>query len=152
MRINIERKVEELVKPLIEEAGYELIALEYVKEGTDWYLRFFIDHPRGITIDDCETISRKIEEVLDRVDPIPGSYILEVSSPGIERPLRSEEDFIKYQGSLVLINTYAPIEGKKSFKGILKGSSADEIIVTVDKKDLSIPRKLISKAQLTVDF
>lgn len=152
MRINIERKVEELVKPLIEEAGYELIALEYVKEGADWYLRFFIDHPRGITIDDCETISRKIEEVLDRVDPIPGSYILEVSSPGIERPLRSEEDFIKYQGSLVLINTYAPIEGKKSFKGILKGSSADEIIVTVDKKDLSIPRKLISKAQLTVDF
>lgn len=152
MRKNIESKVEELVKPLIEGAGYELVALEYVKEGSDWYLRCFIDHPRGITIDDCELVSRQVEEILDREDPIPGSYILEVSSPGVERPLRTEEDFKKYQGNLVLISTYAAIEGQKSFKGVLKGSSADEIIVTVGKKDLSIPRKLISKALLTVDF
>lgn len=152
MKINIEKKVEELTKPIIEDAGYELVALEYVKEGGDWYLRYFIDHPNGITIDDCEYISRQVEEVLDEVDPIPGSYILEVSSPGVERPLKTDEDFVKYQGNLVLINTYAAVDGQKTFKGILKESTAEEIIITVGKKDISIPRKLISKALLTVDF
>ncbi|WP_227766603.1 ribosome maturation factor RimP [Zhaonella formicivorans] len=151
-KYNVEERVEQLVKPAIEEAGYELVSIQYVKEGPDWYLRFFIDHQEGIGLDDCELISRKVEAILDKADPIPDSYVLEVSSPGIERPLKNDEDFAKYQGELVIITTFAPVEGKKQFKGILKGSTAEEVSLLVGKKEMHIPRKLISKAHLTVDF
>lgn len=148
----VDQKVEKLFTPLLKNLGYEIVAVEYVKEGREWYLRFFIDKPKGITIDDCELVSRKIEEVLDASDVIQGSYILEVSSPGIERPLKKDEDFLKYQGELVQINTFKPLDGQKIFKGQLKASSAEEICLLVGNREIKIPRTAVSNAHLAVDI
>ncbi|MDS1029080.1 ribosome maturation factor RimP [Bacillota bacterium LX-D] len=151
-RDNIEVKAEKLVHSAVEEAGYDLVEVQYVKEGPNWYLRFFIDHAEGIGLDDCELVSRKIEVLLDEAELISGSYILEVSSLGIERPLKKIDDFIKYQGEHIEINTYAPVEGSKNFKGILKNSTSEKITLDIDGKEQHIPYKNISNAHLVVEF
>ena len=132
-REQYEQKTEEILLPIIEEHGFELVDVEYVKEGSSWYLRAYIDKPGGITIDDCEAVSRKLSDQLDEKDYIEDAYILEVSSPGLGRPLKKEKDYKRSLGAEVEIRTYRMIEKQKEFIGILKGY--DENTVTIETGD-----------------
>jgi ribosome maturation factor RimP len=135
----------------VEKRNFELVDLEFVNEAGIWYLRYYIDKDDGITLDDCQEVSKEISRKLDIIDPIPFSYSLEVSSPGVERPLKREKDFLRYLGSMVQIKTYEPIENKKVFTGILKDYS-DGVIIIEDGKDYTIPRLKISSARLKFNW
>ena len=115
----ITEKVEALAKPVVEEAGCELWDVEYVREAGSWYLRVFIDKEGGVSIEDCERISRKLDPILDENDPIPDSYVFEVGSAGAERELKRPSDFERYMGSEIEVKLYQPCQGKKSFVGSL---------------------------------
>lgn len=129
-RETYEKNTEEILLPIVEEYGFELVDVEYVKEGSTWYLRAYIDKPGGINIDDCETVSRRLSDILDEKDYIDEAYILEVSSPGLGRPLKKEKDFRRSLGEEVEIRTYRMIEKQKEFTGILK--DYDENTVTIE--------------------
>ncbi|MCX7746887.1 MAG: ribosome maturation factor RimP [Clostridia bacterium] len=119
------KKIEELVAdfalPITEKHSVELVDVEFLKEGTNWYLRVYIDKPGGVTLDDCQAVSEDISDELDKTDPIQQSYFLEVSSPGLDRPLKKEKDFEKFKGELVEVKLFQPINGKKIFEGELLG-------------------------------
>ncbi len=112
-----EQKTEEILLPVVEEYGFELVDVEYVKEGGTWYLRSYIDKPGGISIDDCEKVSRRLSDMLDEKDFIADSYIMEVSSPGLGRPLKKEKDFRRSLGREVEVRTYRMIDKSKEFIG-----------------------------------
>ena len=126
-----EQNTEKILIPIVEEYGFELVDVEYVKEGSIWYLRAYIDKPGGISIDDCEAVSRRLSDILDEKDYIDEAYILEVSSPGLGRPLKKEKDFKRSLGEEVEIRTYRMIEKQKEFTGILK--EYDEKTVTIEE-------------------
>ena len=128
-----EQKTEEILLPIVEENGFELVDVEYVKQGSTWYLRAYIDKPGGINIDDCEVVSRRLSDILDEKDYIDDAYILEVSSPGLGRPLKKEKDFKRSLGEEVEIRTYRMIDKQKEFTGILK--DYDEKTVTIEMDD-----------------
>ena len=130
-RESYEQKTEEILNPIVEEYGFELVDVEYVKEGSTWYLRAYIDKPGGICIDDCEAVSRRLSDILDEKDYIDEAYILEVSSPGLGRPLKKEKDYKRSLGKEVEIRTYRMIEKQKEFTGILK--EYDETTVTIEE-------------------
>ncbi len=148
--------VEGMVIPIVNEIGLELVDIEYVKEGKDWFLRVFIDKETGVDIEDCGIVSEKLSEKLDEVDPIPHYYFLEVSSPGAERPLKKDKDYEKAIGKNVFIKTYEPIEGEKAFEGILTGFDGETVTVEVKiktrKKSFIIPFAKIASARLAVSF
>ena len=144
----IELKTEKLLEPITTENGLETVDVEYVKEGADWYLRAYIDKPEGVNINDCELVSRALEEKLDVEDFIKDAYILEVSSPGLTRPLKKEKDYKRNLGKLVEIRTYKPFEKRKEFVGELKAYDNDTVTIEEDgkeevfnKKDISIIRQ-----------
>lgn len=147
-REQYEQKTEEILLPIIEEHGFELVDVEYVKEGSTWYLRAYIDKPGGITIDDCETVSRRLSDILDEKDYIEDAYILEVSSPGLGRPLKKEKDYKRSLGEEVEIRTYRMIEKQKEFTGILKGCDEGTVTIEIengtekifDKSDIALIR------------
>ena len=118
---NTELKVLPLLEPIVEANNLELVDLEFVKEGVNWYLRVYIDKDGGVNIDDCELVSRALEAKLDEKDPIEQAYILEVSSPGIDRPLKKEADFVKYQGEIIDVKLYKAVNGSKQYQGKLLG-------------------------------
>ena len=150
---NSEKKVEAILMPIIEEKNFELVDVEFVKEGPNWYLRIYIDKEGGITIDDCEAVSRALEVELDKNDPIEQAYILEVSSPGIDRPLKKESDFAKYAGEIVDIKLYKAFEGSKEYQGALKGPENNIVTITDDNgKEISFDRKDIAGVRLAVIF
>lgn len=126
----VDELVAEMALPITEKHGYELVDVEFVKEGAHWYLRLYIDKPEGVGLDDCQAVSEEIGKELDRVDPIEQSYFLEVSSPGLERPLKKERDFVKYAGELVEVKTYQPVNGAKLFEGELVGLVNNAIVIT----------------------
>ncbi len=128
-----EQKTEELITPFVEDKGFELVDVEYVKEGGNWYLRAYIDKPGGITVDDCEVISRSLSDKLDEEDFIEGAYILEVSSPGLGRPLKKEKDFVRNMGQEVELRTYRAIEKQKEFRGILDAYDKSSITLEVEE-------------------
>ncbi|MFW5972012.1 MAG: ribosome maturation factor RimP [Bacillota bacterium] len=150
----ITEEVSKIAEPIVENEGLELVDLEYVKEGGNYYLRLFIDDENGIGLDECEKISRHMSEELDRLDPIKENYILEVSSPGIERPLKTLKDFDRFEGSFVTIKTYAPIDGEKEFIGDLMIRNDSNIRIKIRKDDqvVEIPYSSIAAARLTMDF
>lgn len=115
-RKEIEEIVTEIANPVVNKHSFELVDVEFIKEGSSWYLRIYIDKPGGITIDDCQVVSEEISDILDKEDPIPHSYFLEVSSPGLDRPLKKESDFERFKGELVEVKVFKPIEGKKYLK------------------------------------
>lgn len=121
MKKRIEDVITDLVQPIVEKHSFELVDVEFVKEAGNWYLRVYIDKPQGITIDDCQTVSEELSDEIDKTDPIEQSYFLEVSSPGLERPLKKDKDFQRFKGEQVEIKVYEPIEGKKVFEGELLG-------------------------------
>lgn len=149
---DIAGRVEEMARPLVEEKGLELVEVLYLIEGGRRYLRVFLDKPGGINLDDCEAVSRELDRALDEVDFIPHSYVLEVSSPGLERPLKRAEDYTRFKGRLVQIGTYEPLNGRKKFSGRLMGSSEEGVTVLVDEHEITIPWNKISKARLAIEF
>lgn len=141
---NIEEKVESLLQQTINNLGYELYDVEYVKEGKDYFLRIFIDKPEGIDLNDCEKVNNGITDILDEADYIKEQYFLEVSSPGIERKLTKEKHFQSNIGNLVEISTFKPINGKKQIIGKLKQYNNEKIIIE-DVEEIEILRKDISQ-------
>jgi ribosome maturation factor RimP len=148
--------VEELALPILEELQLELVEVEYVKEGKSWFLRVYIDKETGVDIEDCGNVSEKLSEKLDEVDPIPQNYFLEVSSPGAERPLKKEKDFLNAIGKNVYIKTYEPILDEKEFEGILTSFDGKEVTLEVRiktrKKTIVIPFEKVAKARLAITF
>ncbi|GAM15567.1 ribosome maturation factor RimP [Mesobacillus selenatarsenatis] len=148
--------VEELVTPILNENELELVDIEYVKEGKNWFLRVYIDKDNGIDIEECGIVSERLSEKLDAMDPIPHNYFLEVSSPGAERPLKKEKDYQKAIGKNVFIKTYEPIDGEKAFEGVLTDYNGETVTVDVKiktrKKTVVIPFDKIASARLAVTF
>lgn len=132
-RETYEAKAEELILPIVDANGFELVDIEYVKEAGTWYLRVYIDKEGGITIDDCELVSRAFSELLDKEDFIEDSYIMEVSSPGLLRPLKKDKDFERSLGRELEIKTYQAIDGKKDFTGVL--AAYDKESITIENQD-----------------
>ena len=118
-RETYETRTEELITPILDRMNFELVDVEYVKEGGTWYLRAYIDKEGGITVNDCEAVAREMNEILDREDFVEDSYVFEVSSPGLGRPLKKEKDYIRSMGKEVEIRTYRAINREKEFYGIL---------------------------------
>jgi ribosome maturation factor RimP len=148
-----EKKTEELILPILDSFGFELVDVEYVKEGPDFYLRAYIDKPGGITIDDCVEVSRQMNEKLDALDFIPEAYIFEVSSPGLGRPLKKEKDYARNLGNELEIRTYKSIDKQKEFYGILK--EYDETTVTIEteeKETMVFSRADIALIRQALDF
>ncbi len=152
-RESYEQRTEELLAPILERNQFELVDVEYVKEGTEWYLRAYIDKEGGITVNDCELVAREMNEILDREDYIEGSYIFEVSSPGLGRPLKKEKDYVRSVGKKLEIRTYRAIDREKEFYGILK--AYDDTTVTIEKEDgeeMIFEKKEIALIRLAFDF
>lgn len=148
-----EQRTEGILGPMLEEAKFELVDVEYVKEGGQIYLRAYIDKPGGITIDDCVDISRKLSEVLDREDFIEDSYILEVSSPGLGRPLKKEKDYARSLGKEVEIRTYRAIDKQKEFVGVLKEYDKDTVTIGYeDNSEAVFAKSDIALIRLAFDF
>ena len=154
-REEYEAKTEALLQPMVDERGFELVDVEYVKEGNSWYLRAFIDKPGGISIDDIEPISRELSEKLDQEDFISDAYILEVSSPGLGRPLKKDKDFVRSIGEEIEIHLYRAINKQKEFVGILKEFNKEENTFTVELEDgeeTVFNRADVALVRLTFDF
>lgn len=151
-RTEIVERVEELVTPIIDENDFELVDVEYVKEGANWYLRVYADKDGGITIDDCVLISRALEQKLDEEDFIQDAYILEVSSPGLGRQLKKDKDFKRSLGEKVECKLFKAIHKQKEFEGILKDFTEETITLEIDQTELVINRKEIAMIRLAIDF
>ena len=152
-REEYEQKTEKLLMPIMEANGFELVDVEYVKEAGNWYLRSYIDKPGGITVDDCEVVNRELGDLLDRDDFIDDSYILEVSSPGLGRPLKKERDFIRSKGEEVEIRTYRMVDRQKEFRGVLKAWDKDTVTIeTEDGQEQIFDRDNIALIRLAFDF
>ena len=148
-----EQKTEEYLTPIVEEYGFELVDVEYVKEGSNWYLRAYIDKPGGISVDDCEKVSRRLSDILDEKDYIEDSYIFEVSSPGLGRPLKKEKDFKRSLGEEVEVRTYRAIDHQKEFIGILDGYDKDTVTIAYeDGEKQTFEKKEIALIRLAFDF
>ena len=144
----VETQVENLMAEILAGTDYELVDVEYVKER-DWYLRIFVDKAGGIDLDDCQTLSERLSPALDKADIIGGAYILEVSSPGIDRILKKDKDFVREAGKVVDVTLYAPLDGKKIFVGELEGR--DEKFLRL--KDMEpLPREKVAQVRLHIDF
>lgn len=148
-RSEYEERTQKLLVPILQQHGFELVDVEFVKEGSSFYLRSYIDKPGGINVDDCETVSRALEAKLDEEDFISEAYILEVSSPGLGRPLKKEKDFIRNEGKEIELRLYQSFEHEKEFRGILKSWTKDNVsietdegrVLTFEKKDLALVRE-----------
>lgn len=145
-------KVEELkalFAPVVEDLGCELWGVEYFSQGNKGArLLIFIEKEGGVSIDDCSKVSRQLSGVLDVEDPIAGEYLLEVSSPGWDRPLYTLDQFARYRGEQVKIRLKVPLDGRRNFKGLLKGVEGDEVVVEVDEHELLLPVETIDKANV----
>lgn len=149
----LENMVTEMVLPVLERCNFELVDLEYVKEGPYFYLRVFIDKPEGITLDDCQKVSEQLSELLDEKDPIDENYFLEVSSPGLDRPLKKDKDLEKSIGKDVEISLYKQMNGKKKYIGRLINFDESSIFISNDKEEtIKINRDIISKVNLAIKF
>ena len=146
-------RVESILEPLLDAEGISLVDVEYTREQGGWILRVFIDKDGNVTLDDCARVSREFGQLLDVEDIIPTSYHLEVSSPGLDRPLKKEEDFIKYSGRRVRIKTKEQVSGRRNFKGALLGCTEGQVMVKVEGSEIfAIPFSAILKANLEIEL
>lgn len=153
MKKSIEAAIEELVSPIVDDKGFEIVDIEYVKEAGAYYLRVFLDKEGGISLNDCEAVSRELSEILDVKDPIKDNYFLEVSSPGLDRPLKKDKDFVRYQGRDVEIKLYKPLNGSKQFEGELVGLNEDKnIVVIIDENEVEFNKKDVALVRLAIKF
>lgn len=145
----IKELVSELSAPLIEEMNLELVDVELVRERGQLVLRVLIDHPGGVSLAHCERLNRYLSDELDRVDPIEQSYTLEVSSAGLERPLKKAQDYVRFAGREASIRLYSPVNGQKKYKGILRGLEENYVLLEDEKKQVhKLPFDLVAKANL----
>lgn len=151
-REEYEQKAEALLRPIVEENGFELVDVEYVKEAGNWYLRGYIDKPGGITVNDCEAVSRRFSDCLDEKDFIEDSYIMEISSPGLDRPLKKEKDFERAMGKAVEIRTYRPIEKQKEFCGILRAYDSASVTIQEEDREVCFEKKDIALIRMAIEF
>ncbi|MCD7955815.1 MAG: ribosome maturation factor RimP [Lachnospiraceae bacterium] len=152
-RETYEQKTEALLMPLMERHQFELVDVEYVKEGSSWYLRAYIDKPGGITIDDCELVSRALSDLLDENDFIEDAYILEVSSPGLGRPLKKDKDFARSLGERVDIRTFRPQNRQKEFTGILRDYDKNTVTIEMENGEtVQFVRSDLALIRLAFDF
>ena len=150
---DIEKKAEAFITPIIEKHNFKIYDVDYSKEGGNWYLRVFIDKEGGITIDDCEAVSREFNEILDREDFISDAYIMEISSPGLGRKLTKDRHFENSLGEEVSVKLFKAVDGEKEFIGILKAFDKDTVTITLnDTEDKVFNRSAISNIRLTFDF
>lgn len=153
MKKSIETTIEEMVAKITDPRGFEIVDVEYVKEAGEYYLRIFLDKEGGISLNDCEAVSRELSEVLDVKDPIKDNYFLEVSSPGLDRPLKKDKDFVRYQGRDVEIKLYKPMNGSKQFEGELVGlTEENNIKVTIDGNEVEFSKKEVALVRLAIKF
>ena len=149
----IEQLTQELAAPIAEQIGYEVIEAEYKKEGGEYYLRVYLDREDGsVDLDACEYVSRRLEEELDRLDPIQEAYYLEVCSPGIDRPLKRDKDFVRFLGSEVDVKFFAPHDGKKELSGTLAGYADGVVTVSCGGGEVSFPKTEAAYVRLAVRF
>ncbi len=151
-RKDIEERTERLLEPIVQSEGVSIYDVEYVKEGSDMYLRAYIDKEGGVTIDDCENVSRALSAKLDSDDFIDEAYILEVSSPGLGRKLKKPRHFIQSMGQEIELKTYKAVDGKKEFTGTLTGYDGGVITVDIDGTDRSFDEADVADVRLTFDF
>lgn len=148
-----EAKAEELILPIVEANHFELVDVEYVKEAGNWYLRIYIDKEGGININDCELVSRAFSDILDKEDPIEDAYILEVSSPGLGRPLKKDKDFQRNLGEEVEVRTYKPINKQKEFVGLLDAWDKESVTLQMENGEtMTISRSDIALIRQYIDF
>ncbi len=153
MKKNIATEIEEIVLPITQENDLELVDVEYVKEGGEFFLRVYIDKEGGVSLSECELVTRALNPILDEKDPIKDNYYLEVSSPGLDRPLKKDKDFVKYQGRDVEIKLYKPMDGSKMHEGELVGLTEDKNIkVIIDEKEVEFNKKDVALIRLAIKF
>lgn len=144
--------VAELLTPVINELGYDVWDIEYVREAAEWFLRITIDSPKGIDIDDCEKVHRTIDPILDEADPIEDAYRLEVSSPGLERDIRTDRHFLACIGEKIVCKLFTKLDGRKEYTGVLKEYENKQIVLDTEEGEVRIDRKLASKVRTYFDF
>ncbi len=148
--------VEQMALPIVEEAGLELVDVEYKKEGANWFLRVYIDKPEGVDIDDCSRVSEQLSDLLDETDPIPNAYFLEVSSPGAERPLKKPEDFERAIGSYIHVTLYQALNKQKEFDGHLEAYDGESLTLSYRQKGVSkqivLKMDQVASARLAIEF
>lgn len=148
----IEDMVAELVRPVVDRLSFELVDVEFLKEGANWYLRVYIDKPGGIAIEDCQAVSEELGDRLDESDPIKQSYILEVSSPGLERPLKRDGDFEKFRGEPVEVKLFQPFNGRKIYEGELQGLEGTAVSIKSGGETLKFERADVAVIRRVVKF
>lgn len=146
------KQIEEMLRPIITALSCELWGVEFVAQGKHSILRVYIDKPEGVSVDDCAAVSHQISGVLDVEDPISGEYVLEVSSPGLDRPLFTLAQFAAFKGSKVAIKLRIPFDGRRNFKGILNGTEDEDILLIVDDDEFLLPIDLLDRAQIIPQF
>ncbi|MFN1775023.1 ribosome maturation factor RimP [Clostridioides difficile] len=145
--------MEEIVTKITDEHGFEMVDVEYVKEAGEYYLRVYIDKEEGISLNECELVSRELSPILDEKDPIKENYFLEVSSPGLDRALKKDRDFVRYQGRDVDLKLYKPLNGCKQFEGELVGLTEDNNIkIIANGKEMEFNRKDVAIVRLAIKF
>ncbi|MCX7773101.1 MAG: ribosome maturation factor RimP [Clostridia bacterium] len=152
-KTSIAEIVASLALPIVEEAGCELVDVEFVKEGGSYFLRVYIDKPGGITLDDCESVSRPLNDLIDEKDPITHAYYLEVSSPGLERPLKKPKDFEKAIGSAVEVKLFKALNNTKTYVGDLVSCDGINLSIKLEKEEiLTIPMDQVAKVKRVIKF
>jgi ribosome maturation factor RimP len=147
-KMAIADQVEQLIEASIETLGYELVGVEYIQGGPDAILRVYIDAEQGITIEDCERVSHQVSGILDVEEPVRSAYLLEVSSPGFDRPLFKARDFERFAGAEAKISMKLPVNGRRNFKGVLQGFEDGDILIEVDGEVYELPLSKLGKARL----
>ncbi|UQS83496.1 ribosome maturation factor RimP [Bombilactobacillus thymidiniphilus] len=155
---SVTESIEQMVNPILSKYGFYLVEIEYVKEGNSWYLRLYIDKPAGIDIEECSLVNQELSDVLDEQDPdlIPHAYFLEVSSPGAERPIKTERDLQLAKEQFIHVSLYQKLNGQKVFEGTLVDYNAQELILEIKvkthKQQITIARKSIASMRLAIEF
>ena len=146
------QEIYQTIEPILQSQGLQLVDVEYKREAQGWVLRIYLDREGGITVEDCAEVSRELGAILEVRDLIPNRYVLEVSSPGLTRPLKKPEDFNKYQNRPVKIKLFTPVQGRRNFKGKLLGLREDKVCLESERQIYEIPIQNIAKANLELDF
>lgn len=142
------QRIQELISSTVQALGVELWGVEYIAQGRNSVLRVYIDHDDGIAVDDCEKVSRQVSALLDVEDPVSGEYVLEVSSPGLDRPLFTPEQYERYTGSEITVRLRSPLDGRRKFKGVIRAVSTDQVTLDCEGVCVELPLTQVEKARL----
>jgi len=148
----VSQSVIDIIGPVLRDENLDLVDVEFKKEGRSWYLRVYIDKEQGLTVEDCQKVSHQIADLIEIEDVVSRQYILEVSSPGLDRPLKSEKDFLRNKNRRVQVTAFAPVRGRKNFRGVIKTIRDQSLVLDEEGVDLEIPLEKIAKAKLVIDF